>query len=198
MKIDSIIPTLPEQHQAVFAALTCEKLIYSIVKFDTQESVKVTQLYEDCISAIYSFVLGLSIDLVECTKLKHDLESYCPDLDKSKNEFASYALDSFAAMLEALDFILNKNSKHIINCATSATDTVDMYVQMASEIEPSASDLDAFIQASPFMIREITRQRLLLKELTKASIIDSTFITYLRTINEAENIINLNNLWTGY
>jgi uncharacterized protein YjaG (DUF416 family) len=197
MKTDSIIPVLPEGHQAVFAALTCEKLLYSIAKFDALEPRKVTQLYEECISALYSFVLGMPIDLVEYTKLKQDLESYCPDLDESKNEFSSYALDSFVAMFEALDFVINRNSKHIINCATSATDTVDMYVQMASKTEPPANELDAFIQASPFMIREVTRQSLLLNELMKASIIDSVLITYLRTINEGENIIDLNNLWIG-
>ena len=62
---------------------------------------------------------------------------------------------------------------------------------MVSEVEPPAADLEAFILSSPFVIREVNRQQMILKELSKTSVIDSSIIADLRSLNEQEPLIDL-------
>ena len=191
METNSLILNLPGSHQAVFSALNCEKMLPSIEKFDEGEASPAIDSFEKAIAAIYSFAIGLPTSLQEYQALKDEVESYWPDLDESENEFASYGFDAFVAMSEALNFVLSGDLSHVINCAAAVIDTVDMYVQMVSEVEPPAAELEAFILSSPLVIREANRQQMILKELSKISVIDSSIIADLRSLNEQEPLIDL-------
>ena len=190
MEIAQMIEELPVNKQIVFCALNCEKILPSIAKFDEEEIKPVISVFERVISAIYIFSVSPSATLEEYEALKEETESFWPDLDESKNSFASYAFDAFGVMVEALNFVLSNNSDHTINCSNFVLDTVDMYVQETSETEPPAADLERFIQSSPFMTREVRRQLIILEELAKTPIIDSKSIAYLRSLNDEEMLID--------
>lgn len=187
----SLILSLPNSHQAVLSALTCEKMLPSIVKFDQGEANQGQHLFEKSITAIFSFSLGFSADLEEYKILKDEVEAFWPDLDESQNEFASYAFDACLAMTEALNFVINKDSTHVINCITAATDTVDMYVQDISDLDPATPDLNSIIDANPVMITEVKRQRLIAESLAETPVISSSYINGLRALNGQEDIVDL-------
>ena len=190
MDAKSLVLSLPASHQAVFSALNCEKMLPSVAKFDEEELVPAINAFKKAVAGLYSFSLGQPIDLEAYQNLKDEIESFWPDLDESENDFASYAFDAFAAMTEALNFVLNRDSLHVTNCATAVLDTVDMYIQEASELEPPAAGLEDFIQASPFMKREVERQNILAHELAKISVIDTRAISYLKSLNEQQVLID--------
>ena len=185
-----LISNLPSSHQAAFSALNCEKMLPSIQKFDEDEVTSAVSSFKKSIAAIYLFSLSSSIELVEFNALKEEVESYWPDLDESDNDFASYAFDAFVAMTQALNFVLSGDSVHVANSAVAVMDTVDMYIQETSEFEPSASELEDFIQASPFMKREVERQATLLNELTKTTVLDARVIAHLKRLNEQEMLVD--------
>ncbi len=190
MENSILILNLPSSHQAFFSALNCEKMLPSIKKFDENEAESAVSLFEKSIAAVYSFSLGSSIKLTEFDALKEDVESFWPDLDESENYFASYAFDAFIAMTEALNFVLSGDSVHVTNCAAAVMDTVDMYIQETNETEPPAAELVAFIQANPFMKREVKRQATFLNELAKTSVIDARAVAHLKSMNEQEILVD--------
>jgi uncharacterized protein YjaG (DUF416 family) len=191
METNSLILNLAVSHQAAFSALNCEKMLPSVMKFDEEEPEPTIGLFKKAVAVLYSYSLGVPIDMKECQAIKDEVEAFWPDLDESENEFASYGFDAFIAMTEALNFVLSGDFIHVINCAAAVIDTVDMYVQMASEVEPAAAELEAFIMASPLVIREANRQAMLLEELAKTPVINSESIAHLKKMNEQEVLINL-------
>lgn len=194
MDTNSLILNLPASHQAAFSALNCEKMLPSIAKFDEEEDVPAISSFKKAIEALYSFSLGLPTNLDTYQALKDEVEAFWPDLDESVNEFADYGFDAFLALTEAINFVLAGDSVHVINCAAAVIDTVDMYVQMVSEIEPTVAELEAFIMSSPLVIQEADRQTMLLGELAKIPIISLESITYLKELNEQKPLIDLDSL----
>lgn len=193
MNTDKIIK-LNVKQQILFCALTCEKMLYIIIKYDEHERNKGREIFEDAIRHLYSLAMNILNDINEHEEIRENIDSFCPDLDESTNDYAPYALDACSAFLESLDFMIDNETEHVLNCATAATDVVDMYVQMASEVEPPPMpQLEAFISSNPFMIKERRRQELVLEEITKLadSVIDTELIAYLRIVNGEENIFDL-------
>lgn len=192
MEITQLIASLPNSHQAAFCALNCEKMLPSIARFDEEEERPASDVFERSIAAIYIFSVSPSHSLEEYIVLKEEVESLWPDLDETTNSFASYAFDAFGAMVEALNFVLSGDTIHAANCSAAPLDTVDMYIQEVGENEAPTSrvELEAFIQASPSMIRENKRQVVLLEELAKMSIINSENLALLKSLNEQDMLVD--------
>jgi uncharacterized protein YjaG (DUF416 family) len=192
MEITQLIASLPNSHQAAFCALNCEKMLPSIARFDEEEERPASDVFERSIAAIYIFSVSPPHSLEEYITLKEEVESLWPDLDETTNNFASYAFDAFGAMVEALNFVLSGDTIHAANCSAAPSDTVDMYIQEIGEAEvpTSRAELEAFIQASPFMIRENKRQAVLLEELAKIPVINSENLALLKSLNEQDMLID--------
>jgi uncharacterized protein YjaG (DUF416 family) len=192
MEISQLIESLPSSRQAAFCALNCEKMLPSIIKYDEDEPEAATALFEKAIASIYDFAISPPASLDEYVSLKDQIEAFWPDLDESANDFASYAFDAFVAMTEALNFVLSGDTIHAVNCSAAALDTVDMYIQEVGEAEAPApaAELESFIQASPFMIRENKRQALLLEELAKMPVINLENLARLKSLNAQEALVD--------
>lgn len=194
MDTNSLILNLPASHQAAFSALNCEKMLPSVAKFDKEEEVPAISSFKKAIESLYSFSLGLPTNLNTYQGLKDEIEAFWPNLDESVNEFADYGFDAFLVLTEAINFVLNGDSAHVINCAAAVIDTVDMYVRMVSEVEPATAELEAFIMSSPLVMQEAARQVMLLGELAKIPVINLESIAYLKELNEQKPLIDLDAL----
>jgi len=192
MESNQLIASLPISHQAAFCALNCEKMLPSIERFDEEEERPARDVFERSIAAIYIFSVSPPHSLEEYVALKEEVEALWPDLDETTNSFASYAFDAFSAMVEALNFVLSGDTIHAANCSAAPLDTVDMYIQeLGEEDAPTArAELEAFIQASPFMIRENKRQVVLLEELAKIPAMNSENLDQLRSLNVQEELVD--------
>jgi uncharacterized protein YjaG (DUF416 family) len=192
MKYNQLIASLSISHQAAFCALNCEKMLPSIERFDEEEERPARDVFEKSIAAIYIFSVSSPHSLEEYVALKEEVESLWPDLDETTNSFASYAFDAFGAMVEALNFVISGETIHAANCSAAPLDTVDMYIQEVGEDEaPTArAELEAFIQASPFMIRENKRQAVLLEELAKMPVINSENLALLKSLSKQDTLVD--------
>jgi uncharacterized protein YjaG (DUF416 family) len=114
-----------------------------------------------------------------------------PDLDDFTGTAPSHALDACVALVEAITFLSNCNSEHIINCSTAATDTVDMHVQIVHDLDQNGSDLDAIINSDILMIKELGRQTRLAKALKLIGQFTIESISQVRKLNGSEEIIDL-------
>jgi len=188
--IQSLLLQLPIHHQAVLAALTCEKMLPSIRKYDEHEPQPGHPLFEEAIAAILAFGLRTSLPITIYQQLQSQLAAFWPDLDEVDNDFASYAFDACGALSSALLLVETKQHTHLLDCLTAATDTIDMYVQDLQELHLAPADLNAFIDATPVMKREKHRQEVLSRELLSRTILDSEFLAHLKQLNEQEPLVD--------
>jgi len=195
--IPELLSHLSTQHQTVLAALTCEKMRASIVAFDAEAAEQGTPLFEEAITALLAFGVGQPLPPSAYAHLTERLAAFWPDLDESTNAFASYAFDACVALSEALAYVQNRDSTHVLQCLTAATDTIDMYVQDTQAVPLAPEALNAFVGATPLMQREQQRQAQLVQALLAKPELDATFLMHLRQLNGHELLVDLTQLEQG-
>ena len=182
---------LPLTHQAVFAALTCARLLPSVECFDLAETKQGVLVFRTAIAALCAFGAQEPATPDQWRILQEQLEDFWPDLDESANPFASYAFDACVALSEALALVQDGEVEHALQCATAARDTVDMYVQDVSGVELVPEELNAFVDATPEMQREVARQHAVAQALAAESKLTATVIEQLRGQSGSEPLIDL-------
>lgn len=182
---------LPLTHQAVFAALTCARLLPSVEQFDQAETKKGAPIFRTVIATLCAFSVQEAIIPEQWTRLQEQLEEFWPDLDESTNPFASYAFDACVALGEALALVQNGQVEHALQCATAARDTVDMYVQDVTDVKLPPEELNAFVDATPEMQREVARQHALAQALVAERPLTAAAVEQLREQSGKEPLIDL-------
>ncbi|MDF7815221.1 DUF416 family protein [Hymenobacter sp. YC55] len=182
--------SLPLTHQVAFAALTCERMLAAISWFDRFEMLPGTPLFRTAIAALCAFGLNEPIEVDEFARLQQQLEAFWPDLDESTNPAASYAFDACVALSEALALVQDQELEHLVQCATAATDTVDMYVQEVTGVDLPPDELNTFLEASPLMQRELARQDALVQALTTEPELTAAMLDQLRFLNGQEQLVD--------
>jgi uncharacterized protein YjaG (DUF416 family) len=86
------------------------------------------------------------------------IEEITPDSDDFGSSLGSFALDTCCAILSTLDFVLKGTDQYVLDVATFARNTVDLYVQEIEELEPSDPHLGQKIERSPYLIQEVSWQ----------------------------------------
>jgi len=94
------------------------------------------------------------------------VEHVTPDSEDFGSLLGSLALDTCCALLSAFDFVVEGNDQSVLDVATFARNTVDMYVQEIEEMDPNDPDLEAKIDRHQYMVREVKWQRAALAQLT--------------------------------
>lgn len=191
--MDTLAPllrSLPLTHQAVFAALTCEKMLPSIVRFDEAEASPGAPIFRNAITTLCAFGAHEPVTRDQFARLQQQLEAFWPDLDESTNPGASYAFDACVALGEALALVQDAEAEHVVQCATAARDTVDMYVQDVTGIDLPPAELNAFIDATSVMQQEVARQVTTAHALAAESHLTASFIDNLRQQSGQEPLID--------
>lgn len=185
-----LLNSLPFTHQVVLAALTCERMIPAIVRFDETEAEPGAPLFRTIVAALYSFGANEPVGMDTFANLQQQLEAFWPDLDESTNPLASYAFDACIAFSEALALVQNGEFEHLLNSATAAQDTVDMYVQDVTNVDLAREELNAFLEAAPLMQQEVARQTAMANILAAKSDLTAAFIGQLRQQSGQEPLID--------
>ena len=190
-KLRPLLLPLPLTHQVVFAALTCARLLPSVERFDQAETAKGAPVFRTVIAALCAFGVQQASAPAHWAHLQEQLEAFWPDLDESTNPFASYAFDACVALGEALALVQNGEAEHALQCATAVRDTVDMYVQDVTGVELPPEELNAYVDATPEMQREVARQHALAQALAAEGTLTATAVEQLRAQSEQEPLVDL-------
>jgi uncharacterized protein YjaG (DUF416 family) len=189
--LSPLLSRLPLTHQAVFTALACIRVLPSVERFDQAEEKKATPVFRTVIAALCEFGTLEDTTPQYWAHLQAQLEELWPDLDESTNPFASYAFDACVALGEAIALVQDGKVEHTIQCATAVRDTVDMYVQDVTGIELPPEELNAFIDATPEMQREITLQYALAQALAAEHKLTAPLVEQLRYRSESVALLDL-------
>jgi len=114
------------------------------------------------------------------------VESQMPDAECFDTIYVSSALDACAACFLLLDFLRQRKLDRILEIATLARDTVDMFVQELENIPPNDPNIEQKLQTHELMRNEINVQKSTMILLKSINTITPSIIAKLK--NEWSNL----------
>ena len=179
-EISILIKSLKRKHATLFCASICGRMYSSYLFFFEREKWGNPSIFLQSIQFLYENSLNLSNSN---DKFSKRIEEIFPDLDEFEDFSASYAFDACTALYESITYLSDNNTEHITNCSTSATNTLDMFIQEYMDIDPNTPGLESIINSHPFMQKEVNNQLEVLKYLNSKSNINIEDIKFIRNIS---------------
>lgn len=147
----------PKQ-QLVFGAAICERLIPSYAMFVSEEAWGDVHKPRGALDAVWEEIESRSVERLVLRKINAECEAAAPASEKFRSLFVTAAQDCCFSICSLLDFLENRQTERIVQVATYATDSVDLYVQEIESLEPNDRLLETKITEHPLMQRELQRQ----------------------------------------
>ena len=129
---------------------------------------------------MWAFLQGqvLAADCIEA--LARQCTEAAPDTEVFSSLYTSSALDAASATVEALGCCADGDPERGVRVATSARDTVDMYIQMRDKLEASGPAMEEAIARDPLMVREVQKQVRDMDQLRATRVLTPEFLASLR------------------
>jgi len=195
MAIESIsqLEKLDYRKQLVFAYLTCERLYPNYAYFSNNFHFGDKQILRAAIDFIANAVLTPNFSDEEKIKsFLFEIDINTPFPHNFDTILASSALDACSAILETLNFILDKKASRLNDISSFATDTVDMYVHDRDNLDFNTDpQFEQKILNDPLMQKELNTQKGIIDYLTKINDIGVIDINYLLDLQYNSNEGNI-------
>jgi uncharacterized protein YjaG (DUF416 family) len=183
IEISRLLKPLSFQKRLIFGVLTCEKLYPNYVYFSRNTSWGDEAVLQNAISIIYQNVFRNDLfSGVEIQNLIDEVEGITPDTENFEGILVSFALDACTSVLSTLNFIIDSETENIVDVATFARDTVDMYTQERDNLDMSDKMIEIKIEQDIFMQKEKQRQYNVIKLLSEKNEITDSQLQNLREI----------------
>lgn len=177
----SKLEQLDYKAQLTFAYLTCKRLYPNYVYFSKNYNFGNTAPLNN--SLIYICDVLLDSENENYVREHFSLiETNTPSPEKFHTVLASSALDACTAIMETLEFIIDKKFRRILDISTFATDSVDMYIQERDDLDYNLPTFEQKIQDDPLMQKEISIQKGIINYLIKIKSIQREDITTLLSL----------------
>lgn len=153
---DSLTDLVPWKRVA-FMAACCERMLPNYEAFQAEEGWGDASVLRAALAAVWAWI-ATSADVQDIAALVAGCEEQAPEPGEFASLYVSSALDaanSVAAVLEALD---DASVERAIEVATLSRDSVDMFVQLAGNVDVNAPDGEDDILRDPLMQRELRHQ----------------------------------------
>lgn len=141
-----------------FAASCCERLIPNYQAFVQKEKWGDYDLLRSALDKVWSFLAEEKIEKAQTLKIIETCEEIVPDTENFSSTFTSAALDAATAIIATLEACISPDLSNIVSVASTAIDTLDMYLQEKLDIDPSDPELDTKIYTNSLMVAEMEKQ----------------------------------------
>jgi uncharacterized protein len=150
--------------QFAFALLLCERMMPGLRQFSNETGYAIS-LYDKCLELGWKHLVdGLARD--ECDELWYRCLEQAPRTEDFTNGLVSAALNAALSIALLMKFVVDRDVDHVVEIASLARDTADLYVQHVSAIKIITSTSEDSIQNHPLLQKELGRQQLDLEFLT--------------------------------
>lgn len=155
--ISEKLADLDDQKKIFFSLLICERLFPNYVFFSKKYGYGDPSKLETIISTLFRDVLENNKTL-KIDNYINIVENITPDTEDYDTILASFALDACTSILSTLYFLKDGDFENLVDVATYARDTVDMFIQERDDLDINDIQMDQLIEEDPFMQRELKRQ----------------------------------------
>jgi uncharacterized protein YjaG (DUF416 family) len=170
IKVSSLLKPLSFQKKVVFCLLICEKLVVNYQFFSKKYSWGDPNVLQKSISYVHNFILqNKQIPESDINVLIKELDIVTPYTEDFDTILVSFALDACSSISETLGFLINKNDESIVEVATFARDTVDMYIQEKEGLSLNDNLLELKIEQDSYMQNEYKWQFSVIKAIAELS-----------------------------
>ncbi|WP_423682130.1 DUF416 family protein [Undibacterium sp. WLHG33] len=183
---------LAAQWQLAFGASCCERLLPNYLAFNIDAKWGNFAPIREALDLVWSSLEGHAYDRDTVQKLITICENVAPDSEDFTSLYVSFAQDACFSVCGLLDFLLKNDVKEIVQAATYAMSSVDLFVQELENMRPNDPDLELKILSHPLMQRELEKQRVDLERITNTSVLDTVFLSQLRSESGNNGKSNLN------
>lgn len=176
-----------------FGASCCERLLPNYLAFTRETGWGDILPLRRGLDLIWDYLLEKQYDPDEIKEIITTCESIAPDSDDFHSIYSTSAQEACFSVCELLDYLLDNDVQKIVQIATYATDTVDLYVQVTENYNPNLPDIENKILTHPLMQRELEEQENNLKSIEAANKIDEKFISLIKNswVNKGKSNIDL-------
>jgi uncharacterized protein YjaG (DUF416 family) len=164
------------KQQLAFGVLCCERLIPNYSAFQNEVGwgdISIVRGALDGVGASFDHKALNSQEIINAALL---CESVAPNSENFSSLYVTSAQDTCFAICNLLDFLLESDTNKIVQVATYATDSVDLYIQEIERISPDDPQLEQKILLHRLMQRELLQQEEDLKAIELASSINQNFL----------------------
>ena len=135
----------------------CERMLPNFKRFIIETGFGDAAVLRRALDAIWMWIEN-GTPPVALKELKAACEQQAPNTENFSSPYTSAALDAANSVAIALDAIEDDDAEHVVEVASLARDTVDLYVQEQLNLDPSEAEFENKILSSPLMQRELTHQ----------------------------------------
>lgn len=147
-----------------FMAACCERMLPNYETFHLQTGFGNPDVLRRGLDAVWAWMES-DAPLEDAAELISQVDLQAPNTEKFKSAYTSAALDAANSIAITLEAVNGVSEDGLMEVASLARDTVDLFVQQHDDLDPSDPDLENRIMSSPLMQAELTAQRQTLEEL---------------------------------
>ena len=161
---------LSNEQQLAFGAICCERLLPNYQAFQQDVGWGDIHPIRKALDFVWASLKGESVSLEEVKAIMASCESAAPDSEDFDSLYVSLAQDGCFAVCSLLDYLLENDVNRVVQAATYATDSVDLYVQEIENLAPNDPELEQKILNHSFMQSELSQQEENLKTVEQAGV----------------------------
>jgi uncharacterized protein len=167
---------LDSKQQLAFAALCCERLLPNYLAFQQDAGWGDVGSVRQALDCVWAFLHDQSPSTQEIKNATVSCESVAPNSDDFVSLYVTSAQDACFAVCGLLDYLLENDVDKVVQAATYAIDSVDLYVQEIESMAPNDPQLEQKILTHRLMQRELGQQEQDLKAIEQASSLNQEFL----------------------
>jgi uncharacterized protein YjaG (DUF416 family) len=143
--------------QLAFALLLCERMMPGLRRFSKDTGYSIL-LYEQGLELGWRHLVA-GPARGECDELSDRCFQHAPHTEDFTHGLVSAALNAALSIALLLIYVIDKDLDHIVEIASLARDTADLYVQHIIAIKIITSTSEDSILGHPLLQKELGRQR---------------------------------------
>lgn len=149
---------LPGWKRVAFMAYCCERMLPNYRSFHAESAYGDASVLRGALDAIWEWIQTGQFSR-DAAELGFACEQQAPDTTEFSSIYTSAALDVATATAATIEAIAEATEDKVVEVASLARDTVDLFVQEINELDPNDPDLEVKIAGSGLMQAELRVQR---------------------------------------
>lgn len=157
--------SMPSWKRVAFMAYCCERMLPNYRSFQADAGYGDETPMRNALDAVWGWIATDRMPS-DVTALASSCERQSPETSEFSSIYTSAALDSATATITTLEAMTEATVMRVIEVATLARDTVDLFVQEQEGLDPNSPNLERKITEHALMQAELSTQRESLKALS--------------------------------
>lgn len=149
---------LDNKRQLAFGALCCERLLPNYLAFQQDAGWGDIAPVRKALDCVWVYLRDQPLSSEEIKNVTASCESAAPNSEDFVSLYVTSAQDACFAVCGLLDYLLESDVDKVVQAATYATDSVDLYVQEIENMAPNDPQFEQKILTHRLMQRELTQQ----------------------------------------